>query len=79
MHHITSYDEFKQLFQQDYNQDKGFAICYALDSKEIEEYLIPLKVTARCIILEDNNSINPQNCIFTGRSGAKKMIFAKSY
>jgi prolyl-tRNA synthetase len=75
---INSLQEFNEFFNQDANQDKGFAIANAIDSNEIEEYLKPLKVTARCIIFEENiNSIN--SCIFTGKTGAKKMLFAKSY
>lgn len=55
----------------------GFAICYALDDIIIEEYIKPLKVTARCIPLEQTGETG--RCIFTGQPTNKKIIFAKAY
>jgi prolyl-tRNA synthetase len=75
---IDSYLEFKNFFSQEENQEKGFVVCYALDSEEVENYIKPLKVTARCIIFDDTNNVN-HTFLFTGKNGAKKMIFAKSY
>lgn len=75
---VSNYDEFKNFFSQDENQEKGFVICYAIDSYEIEDYIKPLKVTARCIIFAEKDNTN-NVCLFTGKNGAKKMIFAKSY
>ena len=55
----------------------GFAISYALDTPEIENYLKPLKITARCI---PESSVHDTGiCLFTGKPNAKKMIFAKAY
>ncbi len=79
-HKADSFDEFKAIFTR--NNDKypqiqgGFVECFAIDSTEIEEYIKPLKVTARCIILDQKET---GKCIFTGKEGAVKMIFAKSY
>lgn len=74
---ISNLTEFNDFFATELNQDKGFASCYALDDSCIEQYLKPLKVTARCIPSEqiDQSGI----CIFTGITVSKKMIFAKAY
>ncbi len=78
---IDNLDDFKAFFTPE-NQQKpeihaGFAICYAIDSPVLEEYIKPLKVTARCIPLEQ--SAGTGQCIFTGKPTDKKIIFAKAY
>lgn len=80
-HEMNSFDELKAFFTAN-NADNpeihgGFALCYAVDGPEIEEYIKPLKVTARCIPLDQNAT--PGTCIFTGKPAAKKIIFAKAY
>jgi len=55
----------------------GFAICYAVDEPCIEDFLKPLKVTARCIPLEQSGAVG--KCIFTGKETDKQIIFAKAY
>jgi prolyl-tRNA synthetase len=77
IHEVNSLNEFNAFFAAELNQDKGFVSCFALDDVIIEEYLKPLKVTARCIALEQESSNGV--CIFTGKPVNKKMIFAKSY
>jgi prolyl-tRNA synthetase len=67
-------DEFKQLFA---GEETGFVSCFAADTTEYEETLKPLKVTPRCIPLEDNEETG--KCIFTGAEGCKRIIFAKAY
>ncbi|MFO0320221.1 MAG: aminoacyl--tRNA ligase-related protein, partial [Neisseriaceae bacterium] len=74
---VNNFEEFNSFFKEEVNQEKGFVSCYAIDDKCIEEYIKPLKVTARCIPIEQND--NPGVCIFTGKTANKKMIFAKAY
>jgi prolyl-tRNA synthetase len=78
---IHDFNEFKAFFTPKNAEDPeihaGFAYCYAIDDPEIEEYIKPLKVTARCIPLDQGNK--PGTCIFTGKPAAKRMIFAKAY
>lgn len=80
-HTIDGLDEFKAFFAAQ-NEEKpeihgGFALCYALDEPSIEEYIKPLKVSARCIPLEEQAEIG--KCIFTGKPTDKRIIFAKAY
>lgn len=71
---IHSLEEFNAYFE---GEGGGFAVCYAVDEDSIEEYLKPLKVTARCIPLEQDDT--PGQCIFTGKAISHKTIFAKAY
>lgn len=80
-HDFDSLDEFKAFFTPK-NKDKpelhgGFAVCHFVDEPEIEKILKPLKVTARCMPLEDNDK--PGTCIFTGKPAERRAIFSKSY
>lgn len=74
---ITNLAEFNKFFAGETNIDQGFAIAYAVDETGIEDFIKPLKVTARCMPLADNSVSG--TCIFTGKIAAKKMVFAKSY
>jgi prolyl-tRNA synthetase len=91
-HTINTFDEFKAFFtnsddENSFNETRGgFAKCYAVNDPCIEEFIKPLRVTARCIPLEEkgihagvhcNDEIG--TCIFTGKPTSTKMIFAKSY
>ena len=80
-HDIDTLTAFTQFFTPNNEQKPeihgGFARCYAIDDPEIETYLKPLKVTARCIPLKDNDQ--PGTCIFTGKPAVKKIVFAKAY
>ncbi len=78
---IDNLDEFKQFFTPK-NPERpeihgGFARCHFVDTPEMEEILKPLKVTPRCIPLEDNDE--PGTCIFTGQPTRQRAIFAKAY
>lgn len=78
---IHNLEDFQAFFTPN-NSDKpeihgGFVSCYAIDDPIIEEYLKPLKVSARCIPLEQEDSMG--KCIFTGKQTAKRIIFAKAY
>ena len=74
---ISSVAEFNAFFAAEQNIDSGFVLAYAVDEFAIEEYIKPLKVTARCMPLEHNDI--PGVCIFTGKPAKHKMIFAKAY
>lgn len=74
---INSLAEFNEFFAGENNIDSGFALAYAVDETGIEEFIKPLKVTARCMPLADNAIAG--TCIFTGKPASRKMVFAKAY
>ena len=74
---VTSVDEFNKFFAGENNIDSGFAVAYAIDDKSVEDFIKPLKVTARCMPLADNDVAGI--CIFTGKPAQHKMVFAKAY
>lgn len=77
MRDVNSLAEFNEFFAGENNIDSGFAVAYAVDETEIEDFIKPLKVTARCMPLADNDISG--TCIFTGKPANRKMVFAKSY
>ena len=70
---VSSIDEFNEFFAK----ETGFIECYAIDDPSIDDKLKSLKVTPRCIPLNQEN--RPGKCIFTGQETDKKIIFAKAY
>lgn len=77
---LNNYDDFKNFFksdEEDLTINGGFVTCFAVNDHAIDEYLKPLKVTARCIPLEQHG--HEGKCIFTGKKTSKKIIFAKAY
>lgn len=80
-HTINSIEEFREYFTPK-NLDRpeihgGFAHCHFVDCPETDEILKPLKVTPRCLPLEDEKI--PGTCLFTGRKTVTRAIFGKSY
>jgi prolyl-tRNA synthetase len=81
-HEINSKEDFYDFFTAK-NPSKpeihgGFALAHWNGSREIEEQIKnDLKVTIRVIPL-DNSSESGQ-CIFTGESSARRVVWAKSY
>lgn len=78
---IDSFEEFEKFFTPS-NQKKpeihgGIARCYWKEDPKVLEMLKPLKVTARCIPLEQDGSEG--TCIFTGQPTKTKVLFAKAY
>jgi prolyl-tRNA synthetase len=78
---IDSFEEFKKYFTPK-NEKKpgihgGFAECFFVDCDEVDEMLKPLKVTPRCIPVDQEEASG--TCIFTGKPTTTKGIFAKSY
>ncbi len=55
----------------------GFARCFAADDPAYAEKLKEIKVTARCIPIEDNDETG--TCIFTGTPGVRRVIFGRAY
>ncbi|MBA3958511.1 MAG: proline--tRNA ligase [Parachlamydiaceae bacterium] len=78
---ISTLDEFKRFFTPK-NSDKpeihgGFVLAKWCGDAETEKLLDELKVTIRCIPLNQSNTTG--KCILTGRSATIDAIFAKSY
>lgn len=78
---ITTYADFEKFFTPKNSEiHGGFAVSYAVDEIDIEEkYLKPLKVSARCILLDTEENAPESVCIFTGKKTRKRIIFAKAY
>jgi prolyl-tRNA synthetase len=80
---IDGIDEFRAFFTPQ-NSDKpeihgGFAICHWTESPEMDEILKELKVTIRCVPLEEVDRPTAGTCIFTGKPSQGRAVFAKSY
>lgn len=82
---FTDFAEFARWFTPK-NEDKpeihgGFAMAYwsndPADAKTINDKLAALKVTARCVPLEDKAPAG--HCLFTGKPTSTRVIFAKNY
>ncbi|MFO0745768.1 MAG: proline--tRNA ligase [Myxococcota bacterium] len=58
------------------DQPGGFARAYAVDDLSYAEELKGLKISARCMPNDDDST---GTCIFTGRPGARRITFARSY
>jgi prolyl-tRNA synthetase len=78
---IDNEADFRAFFTPENSDDPeihgGFAICHFADEQSLEPLLKELKVTPRCVPLEDNDS--PGKCFLTGRPAEKKAVFAKAY
>ena len=78
---IDNLDEFTAFFTpENANQPEihgGFALCHFHECQEVLDALKKLKVTIRCVPLEDNDQ--PGTCIFTGKPAEKRAVFAKAY
>jgi prolyl-tRNA synthetase len=55
----------------------GFALCPFVDAPEIVDALSALKVSVRCIPLDQER--RPGKCLFTGRETDRWAVFAKAY
>jgi len=78
---IDTLDDFRSYFTPQ-KADKpeihgGFARCHYVEDPAVEEQLKKLKVTIRCLPLDENDE--PGECIFTGRRAEHRAVFAKSY
>lgn len=55
----------------------GFGLCHFSSEREVQPLLDELKVTIRCIPLENNQSVG--TCFLTGKPAEKMAVFAKAY
>ena len=79
--HLETFNELKQFFTPK-NEDKpeihgGFVVAKWCGDPSTEEMLKDLKVTIRCLPLEQTGTEG--HCILTGRRATLDAIFAKSY
>ena len=78
---FTSLDEFRDYFTPQNPSEPeihgGFANAHFLDCPEVEQVLKEMKVTARCMPLDQ--PAEPGTCLFTGRPTETRAIFAKAY
>ncbi len=78
---ITSEQEFRKYFTPK-NADSpeihgGFALCHFASEEAVAGLLGELKVTIRCIPIDDNNE--PGTCFLTGEPSSRRAVFAKAY
>ena len=78
---IDDLDEFKAFFTPR-NLKKpeihgGLAWSHFCECPEMDQPLKDMKVTTRCVPLEDDDQSG--SCLFCGKPGARKALFAKSY
>ena len=78
---IDCLDEFREYFTPQ-NKIKpevhgGFADCPLADVPAVEEVLKDLKVTTRCIPVDQEEA--PTKCLFTGEPTTRRAILAKAY
>ncbi|HEX3724728.1 MAG TPA: His/Gly/Thr/Pro-type tRNA ligase C-terminal domain-containing protein, partial [Pirellulales bacterium] len=83
---ISQLDEFESFFTPA-NIDNpeihgGFAICHFVESPRTQEILSGLKVTIRCVPVDDEPGFEeavPGTCLFTGQPTTQRAVFAKAY
>jgi prolyl-tRNA synthetase len=78
---IDKLDDFKAWFTPK-NEERpeihgGFALCYFTEDAQVHELLKALKITIRCIPVEQAASSG--KCIFTGKPTTLRAVFAKAY
>ncbi|NNM23752.1 MAG: proline--tRNA ligase [Flavobacteriaceae bacterium] len=71
---VSTYDEFKEVLET----KGGFIAAHWDGTTETEDRVKnETKATIRCIPLDDDNE--PGKCMVTGKSSARKVLFAKAY
>jgi prolyl-tRNA synthetase len=77
---ITSEQDFRSFFSSKTDSPSeihgGFAACHFAGEQEVQPLLDELKVTIRCMPLENNH---PGTCFLTGKPSERMAIFAKAY
>lgn len=71
---VRTYDEFKAYFESD---SSGFVLGKWSEDPVSEEMLNELKVTIRCLPLEQSGTSG--KCVLTGKPATTDALFAKSY
>jgi prolyl-tRNA synthetase len=74
---INTLDELKEMFASDEEISGGFAMCHFVDGPEVNEQLKGMKLTVRCIPLDQPEE--PGKCIFTGKETMSRGVIAKAY
>jgi prolyl-tRNA synthetase len=78
---IDSLAEFEKFFTPKNAENPeihgGLAYCHFVESPEMDEKLKALKATIRCVSIDATEE--PGKCLFTGRPGTKRGVFAKGY
>jgi prolyl-tRNA synthetase len=72
---IQTFDELKRFFTED--KEGGFVLAKWCGSEDTEKLLDELKVTIRCIPLQQRGG--ESKCVLTGRPATLDVILAKSY
>lgn len=70
---LKTFDDLKRFFEN----NSGFVLAKWCGDKESEKMLDELKITIRCLPLEQSQTSG--TCILTGQSATLDAIFAKSY
>jgi len=78
---IDSLDDFQSYFTPS-NPDQpeihgGFSLCHWCEDPAVDELLKKLKVTIRCLPLDQEKE--PGACVFTGQPSQGRAVFAKAY
>jgi prolyl-tRNA synthetase len=78
---IKTEREFREYFTPQ-NADSpeihgGFAVCHFASEEDVASLLTELKVTIRCIPLDNNDASG--TCFLTGKPSARRAVFAKAY
>ena len=80
-HWFDEFEAFKEFFTPASKKRPeihgGFAKARFVESAEVQKMLKELKVTIRCIPIDDESDPGP--CIFTGKPTNQSAVFAKSY
>lgn len=74
LHTVKNIQEFNEIFSE--SGKGGFVQCYCAPD-DVEEVIKPMKVSARCIPLEQSGEMGV--CIFTGEKTTRQVVFAKAY
>ena len=82
-HDIDNVDDFRAFFTpQDTDKPEihgGFAVCHWSEEPDVERLLSDLKVTIRCVPLDEAKEPKSGTCIFTGKPSRGRAVFAKAY
>jgi len=74
---IKDLTAFREYFSQE-DDNGGFAKVFCGEEADYDDVLRELKVTARCIPLDDSGK-HSGKCIFSGKETDREVLFAKSY
>ncbi|MBX3420572.1 MAG: proline--tRNA ligase [Pirellulaceae bacterium] len=77
---VTTERQFREFFTPQSSEANeihgGFALCHFASEADVQPLLDELKVTIRCMPLENNH---PGTCFLTGKPAHRLAVFAKAY